>query len=128
MNADIISDAIAQIRTMIGEGLISTGMTGPEGLVIVGYNYDEGSSGFSIMLTNFVRNALTTSGFAPLGRFHMGRLANNALGIIFVEHDYCWSMTLDLNKVNLGIIMNIVVPRALKAMDVATEQVTPRVA
>jgi hypothetical protein len=128
VDPDIISDAIAHIRKLVGEALVSTGMTGPEGLTIVSYNTDEQSSGFSIMLTNYVRNALTTSGFASLGRFHMGRLANNALGIIFVEGDYCWSMTLDLNKANLGIVMNIVVPHALKSIDAATRKVAFRAA
>jgi hypothetical protein len=122
MNADIISDAIYDIRESTGEAMITSGMTGPEGLAIVSYNADD-SIGFTVMLTNFIKDTLNASGFAPLGRLHMGRLANNCLGMTFVKGDYYWSMTLDLNKVSLGIVMSFVVPRALRALDAAFQDI-----
>jgi hypothetical protein len=128
VNVNTISDAIEDIRNIIGEGLLATGISGPEKLSIVGYNDSDEASGLRTMLTSYVKQTLETSGFARLDRLHMGRLANGALGIVFTQGDYYWGMTLDMNKVNLGIAMNFVVPRALKALAAAMAETKPEVA
>jgi hypothetical protein len=121
MNVDIIDKTIGDVRKILGDSLVTTVLTGDDGLGITGYNSNDESSGFVAMLTNHVKSTLASSGFAPLDRLYMGRLANNLLGIIFLGGSYYWSFFIDLNKVNLGIVMNVIVPRVLQAFDKALE-------
>ncbi|NJK45380.1 MAG: hypothetical protein HC933_14920 [Pleurocapsa sp. SU_196_0] len=120
MNADIISHAIYDIRQSISEAMITSNLTGPEGVVLVSYNANA-AIGFAATLTDFVKDTLKASGFAALGRLQMARFSNNALGVTFVKGDYAWFMLLDLNKVSLGMVTTYVTPRATRALDAAIE-------
>ncbi len=70
-------------------------------------------------LTGYMNKALKGAGFPILGRFYLLDLADKKMAIVIPMGDYGWGMLVDGAKAQLGLLLNIALPRAIDVFEEA---------
>jgi hypothetical protein len=120
MNTKKLNDAIEVLKTDLGPALISCDIypTGV-GTPLVGYNSNPKAAALFDQVTSYIVKALDGSGFPVLNDYYLLELKNDNLVVVLLVGDYQWDMLIDEKKVNLGLLLNIALPNAKKALEEA---------
>lgn len=124
MDIKRMQDAIDQLKSKIGVGLIHTSIwSSSDGQALVAYNEKPKAVALLNELTQHLYKVLSESeeGFFELGRYYLIDLVKDNMVIIIYLGDYQWSILFDKKKVQLGLLLNVVVPNII---DVFEEAIT----
>jgi CheY-like chemotaxis protein len=124
MDIKKLQEAVEQLKTKVGAGLIHTAIwTSADGQALVAYNEKPKAVALLNELTNQMYKVLSQSeeGFFELGRFYLIDLVKDNMVIIIYLGDYQWSILFDKKKVQLGLLLNVVVPNII---DIFEEAIT----
>ncbi len=124
MDIKKLQDAVEQLKKTVGTGLVHTAIWSSEdGQALVTYNEKPKAVALLNELTQQVYKVLSQSeeGFFELGRFYLIDLVKDHMVIIIYLGDYQWSILFDKTKVQLGLLLNVVVPNII---DVFEEAIT----
>lgn len=124
MDIKKMQEAVEQLKAKIGTGLIHTAIwSSADGQALVAYNEKPKAVALLNELTNQMYKVLSQSeeGFFELGRFYLIDLVRDNMVIIIYLGDYQWSILFDKKKVQLGLLLNVVVPNII---DIFEEAIT----
>ncbi len=120
MNIGKLNAAIELLKSDMGESLLAADIFGSaDGQAIAGYNSQPKASALFAQLTEYLAKSLKDSGFPLLGRYYMMDLAGAKLVVVIPLGDYQWGMLVDTNKVQLGLLLNVVMPKIIDAFEEA---------
>lgn len=118
MNIEALNKAMETLKSDLGDSLISSDMwIKGTGQSVVSFNENpKGVALFDQIMSN-IEEALKVSDWPKMGKYFMTRLENNAFFIIIFVGDLDWGVAVDGNKVQLGLLLNVALPNALKAIE-----------
>jgi hypothetical protein len=120
MNVQKLNKSVEILKEDLGDALLATDIFGAaDGQSIAGYNPQPKASALFSQLTAFMVKSLDNSGFAQLGKFYLLDLAGNKMVIVIPLGEYQWGMLVDTNKAQLGLLLNVVMPKAIDAFEEA---------
>lgn len=120
MNVEKLNAAIELLKGDLGDALLAADIFGSaDGQSIVGYNTQPKASALFNQLTGYLAKSLQGAGFPPLGRYYMLDLVDAKMVIVIPLGDYQWGMLVDTNKAQLGLLLNVVMPKIIDAFEEA---------
>ena len=120
MDVKKLNEAIENQRANMGEGLIATDIYGSaDGQSLVGWNSNPQACALFNRITNYMIEALDGAGFPPLGRYYIVDLADGKMVIVISLGEYQWGMLTDRSKIQLGLLLNVIVPKMIDTFEEA---------
>lgn len=120
MNVKKLQNSTKILKDDLGEALLATDIwASADGQPMVGINSQPQACALFNRITNYLGEALKASGFPELGRWYFIDLTGNNMVVVIPMGTYQWGMLLDTKKVQLGLLLNIVLPKAVDAFEEA---------
>jgi CheY-like chemotaxis protein len=120
MDIQKIKQAIENLKDQLGSALVATDIiTVADGQTIGGHNTQPRAAALFNQLTQYLQRALSGSGFPALGRYYLIDLEDDKLIVILPLGEYLWGILTDSSEVQLGLLLNVVIPDSLKAFEEA---------
>ncbi len=120
MNIQKLKEAIEVQKRDLGRGLLATDIySSSDGQSLVGYNSNPRACALFNKITEYMKVSLKESGFPPMRRFYMLDLADDKAVVVIPMGKYQWGMLLDTKEVQLGLFLNVVLPKMISAFEEA---------
>jgi len=120
MDVEKLNACIEIPKSQLGEGLLATDIFGAaDGQSLAGFNPQPAASALFNKLSDFMIEALDSAGFPPMGRYYTLSLEDNKMVIVILFGDYRWGMLIDGKKAQLGLLLNVVMPKMIKTFEEA---------
>jgi CheY-like chemotaxis protein len=120
MNIQKLNKAIESLRESLGSGLLSTDIFGTEdGQPIVGINSKPEACAIFTQITDYLNKALKDTRLPEIGRYYLLDLVDQKMLLVIPMGDFIWSMLIDGNKTKLGMLLNLVIPKAIESFEEA---------
>ena len=120
MNVTQLKKAVEVLKMDLGDGLLATDIFGLEDAQsLAGWNSNPQACALMTDITQSMNKALKGAGFPLLGRYFILDLVDDKMVIVVAMGDYMWGMLVDSKKAKLGLLLNIVIPKAIDAFEEA---------
>lgn len=118
MNIKKLNNAVNVLKEDLGEALIACDIwpTGT-GQSIAGYNSQPKATALFEQVTEHIIKTLSSSDFPGLNKFYLIDLEEDSMIIVLEFEKYQWSILLNSKKVQLGLLLNVVVPDVRAAFE-----------
>jgi CheY-like chemotaxis protein len=114
MDVKKINALVEEVREDLGDALLSTDIwTTADGTVVAGVNSNPKAAALMNQVAQELIKALTGSKFPSLEDYYILDLLDGKMMICLVFGDYQWGMLLDTEKVQLGLLLSVVTPKAI---------------
>ncbi len=118
--------AVAAIRDMLHDSLLRIDIfLSTDGRSLAGWNSQPLACSAFAGVTRSLTDSLAASRFPPLGKYYLFELANETLVLMVVSGELHMGLLLAKDKVPMGLLTNIVLPQASKALDEAVAIESP---
>jgi YesN/AraC family two-component response regulator len=118
MNVKKLNEAIEIQKANMGEGLLATDIYGSrDGQSLVGWNSNPQACALFNRITNYMTEALDGAGFPALGRYYIVDLADGKMVIVISLGEFQWGMLADRRKIQLGLLLNVIMPKMIDAFE-----------
>ncbi len=122
MDIQKLNDAVEVLKENLGQGLISTDIfTTMDAQSIVGWNSNPTACALFTQITSMLNTTLKESGFPQLAKYFLLDLVDNKIALIIPMKEFIWIMLLDSTKSPLGLLLNIIMPKAIQAFNEALQ-------
>jgi len=124
MDAKKLKEAVDYLKDQLGEGLQHTAVwTTADGQSIAAYNPQPRAVALFNQVTQQLANALAQSedDFVEIGRYYLIDLVGDRMIIVLYLGDYQWGILFNQKEVQLGLLMNVIIP---KIIDIFEEAIT----
>lgn len=123
MNIDIEKlDALTQeLKTTLKEGLLASDIFDrATGLSLSSFNHQPTATALFTEVTNVITSTLADSGFPNLKRYYLVDMENDH-SVMIVRHgnDLLQGILMNSQKVNLGILLSVALPKVLAGVEKA---------
>lgn len=118
VDIDKLSVAIEEMRAVLKEGLVATDIwTRQDGLSLAGYNAQPAAVAVFTQLFADAVGALQDSGFPGVNRYLLIDMQDD-MSVIVIRHpaDLLQGILMNNKKVNLGILLSVALPKAIKTV------------
>lgn len=120
MNIKKIEEGVEILKEDLGRGLVATDFwASSDGQSLAGYNPQPKASALFNKITVDLGKSLKASGFPGLGDYYLIRLEDGKFVIVLPMGKYQWGMLIDGEKVQLGLLINIVLPKIIESFEAA---------
>ena len=118
MNVQKLNNAIEILKEDLGGALLGTDIYGTsDRQSVAGFNSNPKACALLGELVKQTAESFENSGFPPLGRFLLYDLVDGKIAVAIPLGDYQWGMLLDGTKAPLGLLLNVVLPKAIDAFE-----------
>jgi len=121
IDIDKIQAVINDLKGMLKEGLLATDIWDARtGLSLAGFNPQPAAVALFTEMTTTLISALEGSGFPGLNRYYFLDMADNH-SVMIIRHgnDLLQGLLLNTQKVNLGILLSVALPKAVAGVEKA---------
>ena len=108
-------------RERLGTGLLADDIWGPDSLSLAGVNTQPAAVALFGEITTRIVRALSDSGFPSLGRYYLFELAEKKMVCVMNYKEYQWGCLVDLEKMNMGTLISIAIPKAVAELQTAVD-------
>lgn len=124
IDIELLNQSVEDMRSFLKDGLIGTDIwRRKDGLSLAGLNHQPAAVALFTEIVTSMQNALESSGFPKLNRYFMLDLeANKTVLVIRHGTEMLQGILLDTTKANLGMLLSVVLPRALEQVAKAKGQ------
>ena len=123
MNVKKINDVIKEVKEDLGDALITADIwTVADGTVITGINSSPKAAALMNQVGRELIDALTGSKFPSLEDYYILDLQDGKMMLCILFGDYQWGMLLDAEKVQLGLLLSVVTPKAIAGFNEAVSK------
>jgi CheY-like chemotaxis protein len=120
MNVKQLNEIIKEVKEDLGEAMLSTDIwAAVDGQTIAGYNSNPKVAALMNRVGQQFIEAISGAKFHPLDKYYILDLNDKKMMICLMFPDYWWGMLLDVDKVQLGLLLNVVVPKAMDGFNSA---------
>ncbi len=120
MNVKKLNEAIEVVKENLGAGLLATDIFGSEdGQSLAGWNSNPQACALFNQITNYMTEALGEAGFPSIGRYYILDLVDEKMILVITMGDFQWGLLVDRTKTQLGLLLNIVVPKIIDSFEEA---------
>ena len=119
MNINKLQAGMDNLKNALGAGLVASDIFGAEGMSLVNYGSTPEMAPAFLEMTRIIQARLDTAGMERMGRYYMIELEDKRIVTVIVYRDFQWGVLIDVTKVNLGIMLTIAIPQAIKDLQAA---------
>lgn len=120
MNVSKLNKAIETLKDNMGGALLATDIWGTSDMQsIAAFNSQPVATALFGQIINSTNMALRDSGFPTLGKYCVFDLVDGKMVILIPMGDYAWGMLVDGKKAQLGLMLNVALPKAISAFEEA---------
>jgi hypothetical protein len=115
IDVDALNDSVENLKHLLKDGLVATDIwVAKDGLSLTGLN-TQASAGIWTQLTEALQGTLQDSGFPGLRRYYLLDLDGDHTSMIIRHGDeLLQGLLLKNNKINMGVLLSVAVPRAIE--------------
>ena len=121
MNTKKLEIAMNTFRDKLGMGLVGCDIWGADGLSLAGYNSNPAAVALFGEVTTRIINSLSDAGFPALGRYYLLELSDKKIVCVMTYRDAQWGAVVDMEKVNMGMLISIAIPKAIEDLRAAVD-------
>ena len=115
MDIKKLNKAMETLKEDLGDALVSSDIFATsDGQGIVAHNPQPVANALFNKITTMIVDALKEAGFPALGRYYQLELVDGKLVAIMPLGDYIWAVLVDTKKIQVGLLNNVVIPKAIK--------------
>ncbi|MCP5054448.1 MAG: response regulator [bacterium] len=116
MDMTKLKQAMETLKSDMGDALLSSGIVSrADARLIVHYNAHPKISILYSQFTTYLKRILSDCDMPTIGNYYMINLEGNKSIIALPLRDYEWGIVIDLSKFQLGLFLNVTLPKMLKA-------------
>ncbi len=116
MNVKKLKKTIEELKEDLGPALVATDIWAvADGQSIAGYNPQPKACALFNKVSSDLAKSLKDSNFPALNRYYLLDLFDDKMVVVIPLEDYQWGMLLDTKELQLGMLLNIVLPKMLDA-------------
>ncbi len=120
MNIKKLKGSIETIKEDLGEALLSSDIwSTADGQSIVGYNPQPKACALLNKVSRDLESSLKSSDLPELNRYYLLDLVDDKMVVVIPLADYQWAMVLDKNELQLGMLLNVVLPNMIDSFEEA---------
>jgi hypothetical protein len=121
INIDKLEAALTELKTTLKDGLIASDIWDRStGLSLAGINPQPAAVALFTDVTNNLANTLSDSGFPGLRRYYLLELEGDNIVMVIVHgKTLLQGILLNAQKINLGVLLSIALPKVLAAVEKA---------
>lgn len=118
MNVSKLNKSIETLKESMGGALMATDIWGTNDMQsIAGWNTQPAATALFGQIINSTNQALEGSGFPKLGKYCIFDLVDGKMVILIPMGDFAWGMLVDGKKAQLGLLLNVALPKAIAAFE-----------
>jgi hypothetical protein len=118
MNVAKLNKSIDTLKENLAGALIATDIWGTADMQsIAGWNTQPAATALFGQIINSTNQALQGSNFPALGKYCIFDLVDGKMVAIIPMGDYAWGMLVDGKKIQLGLLLNVALPKAIAAFE-----------
>lgn len=118
MNVQKLNKSIETLKENLGGALLATDIWGTADMQsIAGMNSQPAATALFGQLINTTNRALKESGFPVLGKYIIFDLVDGKMVALIPMGDYAWGMLIDGKKAQLGLLLNVALPKAVASFE-----------
>jgi hypothetical protein len=115
-----LNQAIEILKEDMAAGLLATDIYGTaDGQSLAGWNSNPKACALFNQITRDMVKALNGAGFPTLGQYYIIELVDNKTVVVINMGKFQWGMLVDRSKAQMGLILNVVMPKVLKVFQEA---------
>ncbi len=120
MNIKKLKSAIEELKEDLGPALLSTDIWATEdGQGIVSYNPKPKACALLNKVSKDIESTLRISDLPELNRYYLLDLVDDKMVVVIPLADLQWAMVLDKTQLQLGMLLNVVLPQMLDTFEEA---------
>lgn len=120
MNVAKLNAAVELLKNNLGESLLSTAIAmDVDGQPIASFNSSPKFAALIVKVINLINDATRIGGLPQIGRYVTFDLQDDRVLVVLPLGEYIWGILLDSAKTQMGLLLNIEIPRAIDAFDEA---------
>ena len=118
MNVSKLNKSIDTLKENLGGALLATDIWSSSDMQsIAGWNTQPAATALFGQIINSTNQALQGSGFPRLGKYVIFDLVDGKLIVLIPMGDFAWGMLVDGKKTQLGLLLNVALPKAIAAFE-----------
>lgn len=118
VNVKKLKQSMEVLTDTLGDALLASDIFSANDLLSIVSIGDEAHPAGNILgSTTEIDNALKESKFPGLGKYYLLKLKTNKIAIVIPLGDYLWGLFIDMEKTQLGLVLNIALPSAIDAFE-----------
>ncbi len=118
MNVQKLNKSIETLKENLGGALLATDIWGTADMQsIAGFNSQPIATALFGQLINTTNRSLKESGFPMLGKYILFDLVDGKLVAVIPMGDYAWGMLIDGKQAQLGLLLNVALPKAIASFE-----------
>ena len=118
MNVSKLNKSIETLKENLGGALLATDIWGSADMQsIAGWNTQPAATALFGQIILTTNQALKGSGFPMLGKYVIFDLVDGKLIVLIPMGEYAWGMLVDGKKTQLGLLLNVALPKAIAAFE-----------
>ncbi|MCJ7526104.1 MAG: DUF4388 domain-containing protein [Candidatus Aminicenantes bacterium] len=120
MNVSKLNRSVDTLKENLGGALLATDIwSNIDMQSLAGWNTQPAATALFGQITQSINQALEGSGFPSLGKYLIFDLVDGKLILIIPMGDFAWGMLVDGKKTQLGLLLNVALPKAIAAFEEA---------
>jgi hypothetical protein len=118
MNVQKLNKSIETLKENLAGALLATDIWGSDDMQsLAGWNSQPAATALFGQIINSTNQALLGSGFPGLGKYCIFDLVDGKMIVIIPMGDFAWGMLVDGKKIQLGLLLNVALPKAIGAFE-----------
>jgi hypothetical protein len=116
MNVSKLNKSIATLKENLNGALLSVDIFGTDDMhSVAGFNSNQTTCALFGQIIIKTNRALKDLGFPIMGKYSLVDLVDAKMIVLIPMGNYAWGMLLDGNKAQLGLLLNVALPKAIAA-------------
>ena len=118
MNVSKLNKSIETLKDSLGGALLAVDIFGTADMQsVAGFNSNPAACALFGQIIVSTNMALKDSGFPILGKYCLFDLVDAKMVVLIPMGDFVWGMLIDGKKAQLGLLLNIALPKAIAAFE-----------
>lgn len=111
MNISKLKTAMDNLKKNAGDALVVSSIIGyKDGQTLLHYNSDPKTDALIAKMSEYCVQVFAKAGFPPVEDYYMIDLENDMVAVVLLFDDYCWVISVDKHKLQIGMLLNVLLP------------------
>ena len=117
MDIKKINAALEKLKKELGDALVATDIwTTADGQDLASFKGSPKAAALFGQMVERANQALKDAGFPLLNKYSLRHLEGDYIGMTMPIGEISWGMVVDSKKIQLGILLNVIVPNTIDAL------------
>jgi hypothetical protein len=117
MDVKKLNEIIQQFKKDLGDALLATDIwTTADGTIIAGLNSQPAAAALFNRISLIINDALKDAKFPLMDKYYLLHLEGGNISAAMQFGDYQWGLLVDTKQVQLGLLLNVHIPKTMEAI------------